>query len=125
MPPRRSAPDVEEARRPSGAHSHLWALPVAVRRADRVEVEGHHARRVRRVDQRVHAPAGQLARRSRATGRTSAVVLVTWLTSARRVRGVTASRIRLHGLVGDADGERDPDDDDAGAVAVGDVRGAR
>ena len=46
---------------PLGAHSHLWALPVLVRRAEGVEVDGHHARRVRAVDERVDPAAVQLA----------------------------------------------------------------
>ena len=58
----------------------------------RVEVHRHHARRMRPVHERVDAPAVELADERRHRAARSAVGEVTWLTSANRVLGVTASR---------------------------------
>ena len=45
---------------PFGPHSHLWPLPGPVRRAQRVDVDRHHPRGVRPVDERVDAAPVQL-----------------------------------------------------------------
>ena len=65
----------------------------------------------------VSTPRRSSSRTSAATGMTRAVGDVTWLTSARRVRGVTASRNASTTCDGSADRERHPDDDDARPVA--------
>ena len=116
------APDVEERR--------------ALRRADplvevRRVVRRARARRGRAAPSPARAPRRRACRsrgrRARATirsiGRTSAVGLVTWLTIASRVRSVAAAEDPLDDVVLRGGREREPGDDDARAVARGDVAG--
>ena len=115
------AADVEECRALRRADP-LVEVRRVVRGAERVEVERDHARRVGAVDERVDAaPASSATIRS--IGRTSAVGLVTWLTTARRVRSVVASRSAPDDVVLGDRRERQPRDDDARAVARGHVAG--
>ena len=65
----------------------------------------------------VSTPRRSSSRTIAPTGRTSAVGEVTWLTRANRVRVGHRLEVRLERLRGVADRERDPDDDDARAVA--------
>ena len=69
----------------------------------------------------VSIPRSASAATIRSIGKTSAVGLVTWLTSASRVRSVTRAEDRVDDRVLRRDRERDPGDDDPGAVALGDV----
>ena len=90
----------------------LVAVGRPVGGAERVDVDRDHARCVGRVDERVDASRGRAPRRARATGRTSPVGLVTWLTSDEpRARGHGVED-RGQRLIGPGDREGDPRDDD-------------
>ena len=103
---------------PLGAHSHLCPLPVqyAAPRAARSTgtIPGACA-----PSTSVSTPLRSSSRTSAATGITRAVGDVTWLTSARRVRGVTASRNASTTCDWSRDRERHPDDDDGRAIPLG------
>ena len=107
---------------PFGAQTHLWRLPayhaapIAVRSSG--SIPGAWA-----PSTNVSMSRSANAATIRATGRTSAVGLVTWLRMAIRVRSVTASSIASTTCVLVPNRERDPGHHDAGARFFGDVPG--
>ena len=84
---------------PFGAQTHLWRLPVYQAAPSASRSSGSMPGRVRAVDERLDPALGERARRSARSGSTSAVGLVTWLTSASRVRSVTAAEDRVDDVV--------------------------
>ena len=114
----RRSPRTHRIPLPLGAHSHLWALPV--------QYAGAIASRSSGTIPGVWAPSTNVSipRASKASikasiGNTSAVGLVTWLTTRRRVRGVTAARCASTTAAGSSIGIGDRRDHHARPVAGG------
>ena len=91
------AADVEEARLPSERRATCGSCRCSTPRRAR-EVDRHHARRVR-PSTSTSTPRAWRAGTSARPGSTTPVALVTWSSSASRVRGVTAREHRVRDVL--------------------------